>query len=632
MLARIALLVAIALTALVYWAGLSGPFLLDDTPNLNPVMHWLAGEMSWQSVVVDNQSGMLGRPVSMASFVLSAAMNGHTPYAYKLGNLIIHLLCGLFCWLTVRKLLARDERLKEVADLAATIVTAAWLLHPLHVSTVLYSVQRMAQLSSLFVLISLWVYMVARQQLDQGRTGRALFGLFALFPLALLAGLLSKENAAVAPALCLVIELAYFLGDANHKRVRQGFFAVFVGLPAALVAVLMATRPDRFLSGYSERDFTLLERLLTQSRALMDYINLLLVPRTPLMGLYTDDYVPSKGLLAPVSTLLCVLALLAISAAAVALRKRAPTFFAGWFFFLVAHSVESGILPLELYFEHRNYLPSIGLLVAAMGLVALLPRDLPLNVFTPKQLGLLLAGGFIASLAFATGGRVNVWTSQSNILEHSLKQHPDSLRVQLVRANLARQRGDMKGAYDAFADLLSSKNPRNRFVGRISWITLDCMRGMDVPQADLQRALDEARPSLSMVEVPSLRLLAKVSKDRGGCGQLTDSAIADGLVALVTKADPQPDSSRAKWLTRFLASQMLVRNGRIADAQLQAERAWKASGNLPVGALLSQIYASQEMRPQAEELLAILSQRMKPYDKLGQAELVKTRKLLAGQQ
>ncbi len=626
--ARIALLVALALTVLVYWTGLSGPFMFDDAPNLNPVQSWLTGDMTWQSVMFGNQSGVMGRPISMASFLLSAELGGHTPYSYKLGNLIVHLLCGLVGWQVMRRLFAQDDRLKDRADLLATVVTAIWLLHPIHVSTVLYSVQRMAQLSSLFVLVSLWVYLLARQHLAQGRTGRALFGLFALFPLSVLAGLLSKENAVVAPALCLVIELAYFLGTTEHKRIRQLFFGVFLLLPGVLAVGAMLLRPDRFFSAYSERDFTLIERLLSQSRALMDYIGTMLIPRTPLMGLYTDDFEPSRGLLDPATTLPSILALLLISAAAVILRKRAASFFAGWFFFLVAHAMESSIFPLELYFEHRNYLPGFGLILAIVGLVALVPKELPVNVFTPRQLGLLLAGGFIASLAFATGGRANVWQAEGRILEQSLKHHPDSRRAQLARANIARRQGNITGAYDAFADLLSSKNQRSRMIGRLSWLTLDCMNGMDVPSADLQRVIHEARPSLSPVEVSPLRLLARVSKDRGGCGQLTDSQIADGLTALIDKASPQTDKSRSKWLTRFLAAEVLMRNGRIEEAQKQAELAWNASGNLPVGALLSQIYATRKMRAEAEQLVAILNQRMGPYDKVGQGELAKTRALL----
>ncbi|MCY0536413.1 hypothetical protein, partial [Klebsiella pneumoniae] len=63
-----------------------------------------------------------------------------------------------------------------------------------------------------------------------------------------------------------------------------------------------------------------------------------------------------------------------LTGASLAARKRAPSIPAGWFFFLVAHLVESSFLPLEMYYEHRNYLPSFGLLLAATGLLEILLR------------------------------------------------------------------------------------------------------------------------------------------------------------------------------------------------------------------------------------------------------------------
>jgi hypothetical protein len=73
----------------------------------------------------------------------------------------------------------------------ASLLAAIWLLHPLNASTVLYAVQRMAQLSALFVLAAVWAYLAARAQLAAGRTRRALLGLFVLVPLLVVAGLLS---------------------------------------------------------------------------------------------------------------------------------------------------------------------------------------------------------------------------------------------------------------------------------------------------------------------------------------------------------------------------------------------------------------------------------------------------------
>ena len=74
---RLAVLAALVLVAVVaYLPGLSGELIFDDRANLEPVRLWIEDQTEWQQVVFDNQSGPLGRPVSMASFVINAAISG----------------------------------------------------------------------------------------------------------------------------------------------------------------------------------------------------------------------------------------------------------------------------------------------------------------------------------------------------------------------------------------------------------------------------------------------------------------------------------------------------------------------------------------------------------------------------
>ncbi|MGO4776033.1 tetratricopeptide repeat protein, partial [Lysobacter sp. 2RAB21] len=140
---------------LIYSVGLDGPYLFDDTFNLMPVRLWAAGRLDWSEVMFGNVSGILGRPVSMASFMLSAAIGGATPLDYKVGNLAIHLVCSVVIFRLLQRLMAANHRSPDTVTVSAGLLTALWLLHPLHVSTVLYAVQRMAQLSTLFVLLAL---------------------------------------------------------------------------------------------------------------------------------------------------------------------------------------------------------------------------------------------------------------------------------------------------------------------------------------------------------------------------------------------------------------------------------------------------------------------------------------------
>lgn len=624
--ARWLLVSALLLTALAYWIGLHGPFLLDDSNNLAPIAAWLHGNDSWQHVLFANGSGLFGRPLSMASLMLSGWLGGYVPFAFKFGNLLVHLLCGLAGWQVLRRVLARDSHLAAQADLAAALLAALWLLHPMNVSTVLYAVQRMAQVSTLFMLASLWVYLASRQALERGNGLRAVAGLFVLLPLLVVAGLLGKENAAVTPALCLVFELAYFRHSRADKRVLGVFYAAFLVVPGLLASTVLL-RPGGLLGGYLARDFTLPQRLLSESRALMDYIGALLLPRGPSMGVFTDGFVTSTGWLSPPSTLFAVLALAAITALAIALRKRAPSVFAGWCFFLVAHAMESSILPLELYFEHRNYLPAFGLLLAAAGMAELLTRKLHTQNFSRHQLGLLAAGGFALVLGLATHARAMVWSDEGSLLAQEIHNHPDSLRANLASAWYGINHGDPSLASAAFDRLLQSPDPRIRELAHINRVLSDCMSQGLASVEDLHQAAMLAQPKVTLEEMYAFENLAAFSAQHA-CAQVNPTEMADTIVAMLAVAHKQPDSQLPKWRLRLAAAEFYARAGNWALALSQAKLAWQPTADAPVGGFLARVYVHNGMRADAERTYAEVARRIKSGDTNDQRGLADLREFL----
>lgn len=616
-------------TVLVYWVGLHGPFVLDDANNLNPILKWLQGDNTWQHALLGNGSGLFGRSLSMATLMVSAWAGGYSPFAFKLGNLIVHLLCGFTGWRMLRRAVAHDPHLRGHADTAAALLAAAWLLHPLNVSTVLYAVQRMAQVSTLFTLAALWAYLAARQALAHGQLRRALAGLFILFPLLVTVGLLGKENAAVAPALCLVFELAYFqhgrtkLHAPTTKRILAFFYSVFLIIPAALAAVALALRPDRFLGGYVIRDFTLPQRLLSEGRAVLDYVGALLLPRGPVMGVFNDDFTASTGLLSPPSTLFALLALAAITALAIALRKRAPSVFAGWFFFLVAHLIESSIFPLELHFEHRNYLPAFGLLLAAFGMVELLTRRIDSGTLSRWKLGMLAAGGYAFALGIATHARAFVWADEGRLLLQEATHHPGSVRANTALAFYAIRQGNVAFARTTLDKLLSNPNPRVRELGFLNRVLADCVATGNATPNDLRDAVALARPLVTLDEMYAFSDLATVN-DQRTCAGAGPKDLADAIVAILVAAHDQPDGVQAKWSLRHTAARLYAASGDWKRALAQSQRAWQSGGDAPVGAFLVRAYLHNGMREQAERTYAQVAQRIdrdNPNDQHGFGDL-----------
>ena len=118
------------------------------------------------------------------------------------------------------------------------------------------------------------------------------------------------------------------------------------------------------------RPFTLSERLLSESIILFDYLRQILLPNISTMGPFQDDTSRILGL--SLFTFAAIAFWVVITIMAISKRRQMPLFSFAVLFFLVGHLLESTFFGLELYFEHRNYLPSTGL-IAALFAIASIP-------------------------------------------------------------------------------------------------------------------------------------------------------------------------------------------------------------------------------------------------------------------
>lgn len=580
-----AMLVAVA----AYSLGLLGPFVLDDESNLSAIPLWLSHQLELQALLFDRGAGTFGRPVSMASFAFNAWLGGYTPTSLKIGNLIIHLLCGLLIFGLAERLFRRDPGLMPRARLYATLVASIWLLHPLHASTVLYVVQRMAQLSMLVILLGLWLYVSQRERLEQGKPVGAAWGLLLGIPCMTFLAFLAKENGILLPLLCAVVELAYFRTGRRPWPARF-FLIAYVIVPFVAGLALFAVKYQTIVSWYSSRDFTMAERMLSQGRALCDYLWKLLVPNPPTMGVYTDDFIASTGLLTPPGTALAILFLLALSIAAWRWRAQLPSVFFGWFFFLAAHALEASPIPLELYFEHRNYLPSVGIIVAGVALAVAAGRWLSRMELRPALIGVPMFAGILIVLAAGTHGRARVWQSELLIAESSLIAHPHSLRANAAVLSAAIARNDRTRVDQVVDNLLASPQPRHRSLGHLYRFYASCLMRGEASLDDLQAFSQETPTPLTLAETVPLRFLYAAS-ERKRCGSVTDDQIGAALSAVADRASGQPDNTRPKIVMRYFAAQFHVRARSWDHALRPARLAWQdgAEAGIAMPLVLAQL-------------------------------------------
>jgi hypothetical protein len=57
---KISVFILLLMCFAIYWPGLNGPYVFDDTENLASINDWLNGNQSWQWVVFSNASDSLG--------------------------------------------------------------------------------------------------------------------------------------------------------------------------------------------------------------------------------------------------------------------------------------------------------------------------------------------------------------------------------------------------------------------------------------------------------------------------------------------------------------------------------------------------------------------------------------------
>lgn len=418
------------LAGLCFVPGLDGGFIFDDRANItqNPALHvsQLGGE-SLLYAAYSFQPGGGARALSMLSFALDYWRGGMDASVFKTTNLVIHGLTTLALALFLRRLLGLVQWPPRRAAAGALVLATLWALHPLQVSSVLYVVQRMQTLVTLFMVLALWAYLGMRQAQMAGLRSRrhgVLVGLFWVL------GFASKEDAALFPLYALALELTVLRFAAASPRLAAFWRRSYLLMAAVgvMVYALVVVPHYWHWDAYPGREFSSYERLLTQGRVLVMYLGQMLWPLPSRLPFFYDDLAISRGLLQPVATLPALLLLIALLAWAWCWRKRRPLFAFGMLLFFAGHFMTSNVLNLELAFEHRNQLPLIGVLLAVADLCMAMWQRLALR----PPMGIVLVMLLMSAFGAATVWRSCMWGEPLRFAAETLRLLPRSERAWLL--------------------------------------------------------------------------------------------------------------------------------------------------------------------------------------------------------
>ncbi len=462
------------LAAWLYDPGLDSPTLLDDAVNLSVLDELEDSPQYAADVVWGNRSGILGRSVSMFTFAMEKVYLDEGIWGLKRTNLLIHLIIGILVGLFCR-VLAGEMNLSRPSWIGVG-VAACWLLTPLHVSTVLYTVQRMAQLSMLFVTLAMLSYLQLRQRQMGDRVAWPFCVLVVLFGVL---GVFSKENGALLLPLLLLVEWWIFrfrvANGAVSSLFRRVCFSV-LGLGVFCVCLIMWLQPVLLMGGYEIRDFDMLERMLTQTRILWHYVGQLLLPEVRQMGVFHDDIVVSRSLSHPDTTFYAVTCWVGVVMVSVRLRQSAEFKGVGFglLFFLVAHGMESSFLPLELYFEHRNYLASMGLFFAFLSALAALVH----RWYLLRGVAISILAIFLLQSAYGLTYVSAQWSNRFLLHFGAVNAHPASARAHVELARIYAEEGHIQQAMQ-LSDLARSLEPAMALRHDLRDLLLHCLAGKD---------------------------------------------------------------------------------------------------------------------------------------------------------
>lgn len=525
---RLKLLAALALlllaTCAVYLPSLNGPFQLDDPVNIKPISLDELSLRELQDKVLSGRFGGLSRSLGKVSLALTEFRSGYQPRPFKTQNLLLHIANGLLVfWLTalVIQLARKSRQIDPDVWWIALLVTAIWLLHPIQVSTVAYAVQRLVLLSAFFSLLAAILYTKGRRIINiRPFLGLALIivGLAGVWPF----GLLSKENAfLLAPALLLVESLFFhFKTDAGLPRtLLWTLITVFLVVPIIAALSYLSFNHEQLLLGYQGRSFSMIERLFSEIHAIWLYLKLIFFPLPGSMHLFNDNFPVQRTL--DFTTLAGGLGVVSLLGVAIHVRKTLPLIAFAVLWFFVWHALESTVLPLELVFEHRNYLALLGpAIVIALSLQALRDRH-TLRRFAPFAVAAALA-----LLGANTLARSVTWSSLDRFAGHEYQSSPNSPRAINTMLLFALERKD----YDAASYFLKRLQVRldDEAWPLLSELLLRC-RDSETPTRLVEETLirlDEDR--LRPADIERLRALAKrVHGDE--CPALPSSQLTDLL-------------------------------------------------------------------------------------------------------
>lgn len=385
------------------------------------------------SYIIDSK-----RPIVILTFYINTLIGNEVkPFWFHIVNILIHggsaiiIYQLIFFFLKEYRVLPCPSEAKDIKNnyvvlinpyLFSMITSLLWATSPIHVCSVTYIVQRMASMSGMFFFLTIRYYMLARADNYRRYYHLLLFSIVSILALG------SKQNTIIIPIVILLYEIYFYkdIGFIKSHPIIFGTTIVIVFFPAFIylngVNEIYTSIKNLYTGGViTNRNFTQMERLLTESRVIIFYLSLILFPLATRLNL-NHDFNISHSILTPSSTLICSLFLVVIFILSIKLRRRFQVLSFLVVFSLLTLIPESTIFNLELAYEHRLYIPSVGFIILLAILFLYLLKGRNNHI-------ILLFAFLILIQSYHTIKRNKVWKTGISLWEDVSKKSPNNSRA-----------------------------------------------------------------------------------------------------------------------------------------------------------------------------------------------------------
>jgi protein O-mannosyl-transferase len=405
------LTVLCAIGIIAYWNSFDVPLVFDDMLSIQRN----AGVQFGDYLKI---SSLFNRSVLYFTFALNYKFGGQDVWGYHFVNLLLHLVNGILIYFIGLQLFTKVGLRDLQIRLYSLLSAAAFVAHPIQTESVTYISSRSELLSTALYLIPFLLF-IRRPIQKIGFVFSLIIGFLFLL------GIGAKETVISLPAVVflydwLFLSNARIQGPLQRWRFYMTFLIGAVGTGYYLVTRTLVgsigSTPKGHLSAW--------HYLLTETRVIVRYMQLVIFPA----GLNLDyDFRPSESPL-EVSVLVSGVIIIGTLAAAFYLRRRKPLYsFSIFWFFLTLAPTSSFVPILDVIFEHRLYLPIIGLCFSFPFLLAssseFLQSKLALR-WKPATLGVVAVMAWMTLTAF----RNQVWRDEVTLWKDVAAKSPHKER------------------------------------------------------------------------------------------------------------------------------------------------------------------------------------------------------------